>query len=98
MERLGSLPIEGVVRIRNNVDKVCFDTFNYDARTKKFCPLAIGLGLDNTIPNPSNENVSRVIGRFFQPVNALKGVKGTFYTANRKEDLLAVCDEVINGR
>lgn len=94
-ERLRMLPLKGVSQIEKDIDRVCFDTFNYDAATQTYCPIAIGLNLHNTIANPTNENIGEAIGKLFQPVNALKGVEGKFYTTNRKEDLLEVCNEVI---
>lgn len=98
LDRLSSLPIEFVIRLRDNMQKVCFDTFNYDSTSRTFCPIAIALCLDETIPNPTDEAVAEEIQKFFNPVNVLKGVKGDFYTTNRRSDLLSVCDEIINEK
>jgi thymidylate synthase (FAD) len=99
LNRLAQLPIEGVIRIKDNIDKVCFDEYNYNANNNTYCPLAIGLGLDKDRELlPTNEQVGQEIGKVFQPVNALKGVEGEFYTTNRREDLLSVCKEVITPK
>lgn len=95
-ERLSALTREEIQRIIDNIELVCLDTFNYDVTSGKFCPLAIGMNLHKTIDTPSDINVAFEISKRFNPVNALKGVQGQFYTTNRKEDLLNVCKEVLN--
>lgn len=97
-ERLSALTNKEIQRIIDNIDSVCLDTFNYDVTSNKFCPLAIGMNLHETIDKPSNVNVAFEISKRFNPVNALKGVIGTFYTTNRREDLLNVCQEELNDR
>jgi len=97
LERLSALSSEEIQRIIDNIDSVCLDTFNYDAQHHTFCPLAIGMGLQN-ISDPSDEKIQRLIGERFIPVNALKGIPGKFYTDNRKADLLRVCQQVLNER
>lgn len=57
-------------------NKVCYDEFNYDAQTGKFCPIAILLRLDETMENPTNESVAERIRTNFDPANAMKGVPG----------------------
>lgn len=94
LDRLNSLSVQEIQRIRDNIDLICFDTFNYDAKNKTYCPLAVGLNLHKTIENPTDEVIRNEIGKRFQPPNALKGVVGEFYTSHRKRDLLEVCDEI----
>lgn len=97
-KRLLALTLTEVQRIKDNIDKVCFDTFNFDSSTETFCPLAIGMNLHNTIDNPTDELVAEAISKRFTPVNVLKGVEGNFYRENRREDLLILCEEVIKLR
>jgi hypothetical protein len=96
--RLSLFSIKEIQRIKNNIDLVCFDTLNYDKDTMTFCPLAIALDLHNTIQNPTDQKIKNEIAKLFDPVNALKGVKGIFYTKNRKQDLLDLCNEIIKEK
>lgn len=95
LDRLGSLSDQEVQRIKDNINLICFDTFNYDTENKTFCPLAVAMNLHKTVENPTDELIQNEIGKRFQPVNALKGVTGDFYTSSRKEDLLTACEEVL---
>ncbi len=98
IRRLSSFSKPQVQRIVDNIDKICFDTWNYDEATGKFCPLAIALGVDQVV-FPTNDIVRDIIGNHgFSPVNALKGIPGTFYTDRRREDLLEVCNEVLSQK
>lgn len=90
-ERLSQLSKVELQRIVDNIDDVCLDEFNYDAQNHRFCPLAMGMGL-NAITAPTDDSIKRLIGMRFHPVNVIKGVKGAFYTVNRKEDLLYLCN------
>ena len=98
VERIDALSIEQIKRIKDNVNIICFDTFNYDESNKTFCPLAVALNLHETVENPTNESIGKEIGKHFIPVNALKNVKGKFYTNNRREDLLKMCDIMIKEK
>lgn len=93
--RLSKLTIPQLARIIDNIDKVCFDTYNFDEVEKTFCPLAIAHGLDKCLSNPTNEIVQEELARHYKPVNILKGVPGKFYTTNRRADLLAICELLI---
>lgn len=95
--RLCALSVQEIKRIQANIDLICFDEFNYDAINHTFCPIAIAMGLDD-ITNPTNETVQQIIGRRFHPVNILKGVPGTFYTTNRRQDLLSVCEAAVRQK
>ncbi len=95
IDRLSRFSKQDVQRIVDNIDSVCFDTWNYEEATEKFCPLAVALGL-NTLPRPTNDKVGELIAHAgFSPVNGLKGVPGKFYTDRRREDLLEVCAELL---
>lgn len=94
-DRLSKLSIPQLARIIDNIDKVCLDTYNFDPVEKTFCPLAIAHGLDKCLSNPTDEIVQEELARHYKPVNVLKGVPGTFYTTNRRADLLAICELLI---
>lgn len=89
--RLSSLSKIEIQRILDHIDDVCFDEFNYDAQNQKYCPLAIAMNLD-TLPNPTDEKVRKAISERFNPVNVIKGLEGVFYTDDRKEDLIKLCN------
>jgi hypothetical protein len=94
-ERLSLLSKAEIQRIVDNIDQICFDEFNYDAQNNSFCPLAMGMGL-NAIQAPTDTLIKQEIAKRFSPVNVLKGVKGTFYTDNRKADLLNLCHSLLS--
>lgn len=95
-ERLSLLSRDELLRIKKDIDKVCLDTYNYDKDTNTFCPLAVAMNLHNTVSNPTNETIIEMLSKRFDPVNAIGGVEGSFYTGqHRKEDLLQVLDELI---
>ena len=93
--RLLLLSKEEIQRIVDNIDLVCFDTFNFDEESKKYCPLAIATNLHNTIKNPTNNLIQLELSKRFNPVNAIRGVEGTFYRSDRKNDLIKICKEVL---
>lgn len=93
-ERLSTLSKSEIQRILDNIDQVCFDEFNYDSENHKFCPLAMAMNLDS-IPDPTDEKVKEAISMRFNPVNVVKGLKGVFYTDNRKEDLIILCNQLL---
>lgn len=86
--RVKELTHEEKQRILDNIDIICFDTFNYDEEKQQYCPIAIAMNLHNTVEFPSNNIIEEEISKRFQPVNIFKGVTGSFYTNNRKEDLI----------
>jgi hypothetical protein len=92
--RLRELSVEELQRIVDNIDKVCFDEFNYDATSNRYCPLAVAMCLDKIL-NPSDALIKEEIKKRFSPVNILKGIEGNFYRENRKEDLINLCKNLI---
>lgn len=93
--RLSKLTADQLQLIVDNIDRVCLDTFNYDEEKKTFCPLAIAHGLHGWLKNPTDEIVQGVLAEHYAPVNILKGVPGEFYTTNRREDLLEMCQLLV---
>lgn len=96
--RLNLFSVEELNEIVENIDSICLDTFNYDEANKTFCPIAVAMGLHKIIDNPTDDIVSEHIALVFNPPNALKGVKGKFYTNSRREDLLNLCLELIKEK
>lgn len=98
--RLEKLDREKIFRIIEAIkeNKVCFDTYNYDKTNKTYCPLAIAYRLDELIENPNNEKITNALSKYFEPVNILKDQLGDFYTKNRKEDLLKLCEEILESK
>lgn len=84
----------------NSNNEMTLDEFNYNDDC--FCPLAIGLELDNKILNPTNEIVYEIVYETLielgYKVFNTRGVKGKFYTDNRKEDLLIAAKEVLKEK
>lgn len=69
------------------------DSVNYE--DGKFCPLAIGIGLDHRIQDPTHKKVYDALIDLEYKVYNTRGIVGNFYTANRKEDLLEAAREVL---
>lgn len=90
---LRQLTIEQLQKVINYSDEMILDEFNY--ADGKFCPLAIGVGLNETLKNPSHEKVFETLSDMGYIVNNTRGIKGEFYTYNRKEDLLLAANEVL---
>jgi len=97
-ERFESCSDEELQRIIDDQDKLCLDTFNYDLSEKTFCPIALAMNLHNEIKSPTDDLIKEEIGKRFTPTNILKGVDGSFYTSNRKKDILTLCKEILNKR
>lgn len=79
-------------------DEVCVDTFNYDEKSRKFCPIAIAFGAKDRLKTPTNEAAEAFISLFMRPVNILKGLPGEFYhgdAASRRRDLLEIVRAII---
>lgn len=99
-ERLKTFNLPALYHLHDAIinNKVCYDEFNYDEQTSKFCPIAILMRLDEKMENPTNESVSERIRTNFDPVNAIKGVQGNFYHGTPKEresDLLGLINVLI---
>lgn len=97
-ERLETCSNEELQRIIDDVDHICWDTFNFDKETNTYCPIAIAMNLHHELLNPTDELVMQKINERFDPTNILKGTPGIFYTANRKQDILKLCHEILLNR
>jgi len=77
-------------------EEMILDTFNYE--DGKFCPLAIALDLDNKIVEPTHNIVFDFLTKLGFKVYNTRGIKGEFYTTDRKRDLKIALDEVLKER
>lgn len=74
--------------------EMVLDTYNY--HEGKFCPLAIGAGLDYKMNGEiTNDRVIGFLLLLGYKVFNTRGIVGEFYTTNRKEDLLEAAKEVL---
>lgn len=78
------------------VPNVVVDTWNYF--DGNFCPLAVGMGLHETMTDPTHEKVLAELTRRGFKVNNTKGIKGNFYTNDRDRDWRLLAHEIILAR
>ena len=76
--------------------EMVLDCWNY--HDGRFCPLAVGLGLDLVFREPTHEKVYAVLTLLGYRVNSTWGRNGDFYTTDRKRDLLAAANEVLEEK
>ena len=95
-ERFCSLNTNELLNILENINIIIFDTFNYS--DGKYCPLAVAKKFHETVENPSDDSMKKLLSCFFEPVNVLKGVDGDFYRENRKDDLVKVIAHVLREK
>lgn len=93
---LRQLTIEQLQRVIAYPEEMVLDTYNY--QDGKFCPLAIGLGLDRVITDPTHDKVYNMLVELNYKVYNTKNIQGIFYTTNRKEDLLVAAKEVLQEK
>lgn len=93
---LRQLTIEQLQRVINYPGEMVLDHCNYE--DGKFCPLAVGVGLDQWGRKWSHETVWGTLHLLGYNVNNTRGIKGEFYTTNRLEDLLAAAREVLEEK
>lgn len=92
---LRQLTIEQLQRVINYPGEMCLDTYNY--HEGKFCPLAVGVGLDS-MENPTHDMVHGRLLLLGYKIYNTRGIAGEFYTSNRLEDLLAAAREVLEEK
>lgn len=90
---LMQLNIKQLERIINYSGEMVLDELNY--KDGLFCPLAIGLELDQKLLNPTHDLVYETLTKLGYKVYNTRGIEGEFYTTNRKEDLLIAAKEVL---
>lgn len=90
LRQLNSKQLERVINYPN---EMILDEFNY--KDGLFCPLAIGLELDEKLLQPTHDKVFKTLTALGYSVYNTRGIEGKFYTTNRKEDLLEAAKEVL---
>lgn len=90
---LRQLTIEQLERVINYPGEMVLDTYNYE--DGKFCPLAVALELDKIIIEPTHNKVFQTLTDMGYKIYNTRGIAGSFYTDNRREDLLQVAKEVL---
>lgn len=93
---LRQLTIEQLNRVIDFDGDMVLDTYNYE--DGKFCPLAIGVGLDQTLDAPSHDKVFQVLTSLGYKIYNTRGIPGKYYTNNRREDLIQAAREVIEEK
>lgn len=93
---LRQLNIRQLQRVINYPGEMVLDDYNY--QDGKFCPLAVALGLDKTMENPSHDKVFQTLTDLGYDVYNTRGIVGKFYTDHRKEDLLEAAQEVLEEK
>jgi len=83
-------------RVIDYPGEMVLDDCNYE--DGKFCPLAVALGLDKTMSNPSHDKVFQSLTDLGYEVYNTRGIEGEFYTTNRKRDLLEAANEVLREK
>jgi hypothetical protein len=90
---LRQLTAEQLQKVLDWPCEMVLDTYNYE--DGKFCPLAVALDLPATMEDPSHEKVFNTLTEMGYKVYNTRGIKGEFYTFNRKADLLEATREVL---
>ena len=93
---LRQLTIEQLQRILDYPKEIVLDSYNYE--NGNFCPLAIALELNKTMENPNHDKVFNHLTNLGFSVFNTRGIKGEFYTTNRKKDLILAIKEVIQEK
>lgn len=93
---LRQLTIEQLQRVIDYPGEMVLDEYNY--QDGKFCPLAVGVGLDLSMIDPTHDKVFETLTAMGYKVYNTRGIIGNFYTDNRKEDLLEAAKEVLQEK
>lgn len=93
---LRQLTVEQLQRVIDYPGEMVLDSYNF--HEGNFCALAIGLGLDQNMTEPSHEKVFQILTDLGYKVYNTRGIEGKFYTDNRKEDLLEAAQEVLQEK
>lgn len=91
---LRQLTREQLQRVIDYPNEMVLDTFNYQGG--KFCPLAVGLNIHETMEEPSHQKVFDLLSDLGYTIFNTRGIEGSFYTTDRKRDLLIAAREVLS--
>lgn len=90
---LRQLNYEQLLRVACFDGQMVTDKFNY--ADGKFCPLAIGIGMDRWLKDPTHEKVYAILTLAGFKVNNTWQVEGEFFTDDRENDLRIALEEVM---
>lgn len=93
---LRQLTIPQLRRVLSYPGEMVLDTYNY--QDGKFCPLAVAVGLDKTMENPSHDSVFLQLNEMGYNVYNTRGIQGEFYTTHRRDDLIVAAQEVLTEK
>lgn len=93
---LRQLTAEQLKRVLDWPYEMVLDEFNY--ADGKFCPLAVALDLPSQIKDPTHEKVFNMLTSMGYKVYNTRGIAGTFYRENRKDDLIEATVEVLEEK
>ena len=93
---LRQLTYEQLLRVACFDGQMLTDRFNYaDGR---YCPLAIGIGMDQWMKEPTQDKVRAVLALAGFKVNNTAGVEGALFTTDRERDLRIALNEVMQEK
>lgn len=93
---LRQLTSEQIQKVIDYPGEMVLDEFNYC--NGMFCPLAVALDLHKKVDNPSHKKVFDLLTDMGYKIYNTRGIKGDFYTRNRKEDLITAAKEILSER
>jgi hypothetical protein len=93
---LRQMTIEQLQRVIDYQGEMVLDNLNYE--DGNFCALAIGVGLDQTMTEPTHDKVFNTLTEMGYSIYNTRGIPGEFYTTNRLEDLLTAAKEVLQEK
>lgn len=93
---LRQLTVKQLQRVINYDGEMVLDTYNYE--NGNFCPLAIGIGLDQIIEQPTQDKIFNILNSLGYKIYNTRGLKGEYFMNNRKEDLLEAAKEVLQEK
>lgn len=93
---LRQLSAEQLQKVIDYPGEMVLDSHNYE--DGKFCALAIGVGLDKTMIDPTHEKVFETLTDMGYKVYNTRGIPGEFYTTNRLADLLEAAKEILQEK
>ena len=90
---LRQLTVDQIKKVIDYKGEMVLDNYNYC--DGKFCPLAVALDLDKKFKEPTHDKVFSELTAMGYKIYNTRGIKGDFYTTNRKDDLIVAAKEVI---
>jgi hypothetical protein len=93
---LRQLTTEQLKTVLDYRGEMVLDTYNY--QDGKFCPLAVAVGLNESMRDPTHDKVFDELTKMGYSVYNTRGILGEFYTTERQRDLMEAVKEVIKEK